>query len=222
MAGAVDVHSTSMTLLRPFALRVICCCLLGLPGFGVLRAGENPPPPAPVPAPDWDRFEFAFESGVMFGLNNPNNYITTPEIISLRWQRKAPEQFFHTPFTFSQQWVVSAVIVPFEHGPEHHYFGLGLGPRIVLAKPGSRFSVYIDGRFVVGDIDSTGEPYGQGQDLTFSALVGTGVRYEVNCRTRVSLGFLYEHFSNGGLSEPEVDNTGLDTIGPKFEVSYSF
>ncbi len=199
---------------------VLACFLCAI----AARAGENaPPPPAPVPEPpEWNRFEFAFETGVLFGLNNPNHYITTPEILSLRWQRKPPEQFFHTPFTFSQVWVLSAVIVAFPHGPESHYFGLGLGPRIVLGKPGSHFSVYVDGRFAVGAIDSSGPPYGQGQDLTFSALVGTGVNYEVNRRTKVSLGFLYEHFSNGGLSEPEVKNVGLNTVGPKLEFSYAF
>lgn len=187
-----------------------------------LRAGE-PPAAAPEPAPpEWNRFEFAFETGAMWGLNNPNHYVTAPQILSLRWQKDAPEQFFHTPFTFSRQWVISAVIVPFLHGPETHYFGLGLGPRMVLAKPGSRFSVYIDGRFAVGTIDSTGPPYGQGQDMTFSALVGSGVMYQVGKTSRISLGFLYEHFSNGGLSEPETPNIGLDTIGPKFEFSIGF
>jgi hypothetical protein len=39
---------------------------------------------------------------------------------------------------------------------------------------------------------------------------------------KVSLGALYEHFSNAGLSEPQVKNVGLNTIGPKFEFNYSF
>ena len=152
------------------------------------------------------------------GRNNPNHYITTPEILSLRWQRKPPEQFFHTPFTFSQVWVLERRHRGFSHRPESHYFGLGLGPRIVLGKPGSHFSVYVDGRFAVGAIDSSGPPYGQGQDLTFSALVGTGVNYEVNRRTKVSLGFLYEHFSNGGLSEPEVTKLAARaSMGTKVE-----
>jgi hypothetical protein len=196
-------------------------------GAASLRAGENPaptpPPPAPVaPAPDWYRFEFGFESGVTFGIDNPNHYITTPEILTLRWQPKPPEQFFHTPFTFSRQYLLSADFVAIPRGPEDHYFGLGVGLRAIWAKPGTPYSIYADGRFVVGAIDSSGPPAGQGQDLTFSPLVGLGVQYQLNHRMKVSLGALYEHFSNAGLSEPQVKNVGLNTIGPKFEFNYSF
>jgi hypothetical protein len=203
----------------------LLACLLSGP---VLRAGENPPPaptPPPVtppPQPAWSRFEFAFETGVTFGIDNPNHYITTPQLLTLRWQPKPPEQFFHTPFTFSRQWLLSADFVAIPQGPEDHYFGLGVGVRAVMAKPGSRFSVYYEGRFVVGAIDSSGPPAGQGQDLTFSPLVDAGVQYEINRRIKVDVGFLYEHFSNGGLSEPQVHNVGLNTVGPKFEFSYSF
>jgi hypothetical protein len=176
----------------------------------------------PAPTPAWNRFDFAFETGVTFGIDNPNHYIVTPEILTLRWQPKPPEQFFHTPFTFSRQWTLSALSAAIPRGPEDYYFGLGVGVRAVYGKPGSHFSLYFDGRFVVGDTDSSGPPAGQGEDLTFSALVGSGVVYEVSHRIKVGVGFLYEHFSNGGLSEPQVKNVGLNTVGPKFEFSYAF
>ncbi len=224
-----DVHSPSMILprsLHSYGSRstwLWAGLLAGLLCAPLLRAGENPPPPAPVASkPDWDRFEVAFETGVTFGINNPNHYITTPEIISFRWQRKAPEQFFHTPFTFSEQWTWNTEAVAIPRGPEDHYFGMGPGVRLVYGKSGSPFSVYLDGRFIVGAIDSSGPPAGQGQDLTFSALVGSGLQYEVKRKMKVSAGFLYEHFSNGGLSEPQAHNTGLNTVGPKFEFTYSF
>ena len=41
-------------------------------------------------------------------------------------------------------------------------------------------------------------------------------------RQKISLGVLYEHFSNAGLSEPEKPNIGLNTIGPLFEWNISF
>ena len=158
----------------------------------------------------------------MFGVNNFNDYQTLPQILSLRYQRHPPEQFFHTPLTFSQEWALSAVIVPFTHGLENHYFGIGLGPRLIFGLPDRRFSIYVDGRFVCGTIDSTGLPGGQGQDFTFSALSSLGVLYQVNSHTKVGAAFFYEHFSNGGLSEPEHPNVGLDTVGPSLSLSYSF
>jgi hypothetical protein len=189
---------------------------------GALRAGPIPPPPEPPLPVRESRWEVALETATMFGLNNSNDYQTLPQILSLRWQPQPTEQFFHTPFDMKRQFTLSAVGVPFVHGAENHYFGLAVGVRQVWNTPGSRWSFYIDGRFAVGAIDSTGPPLGQGQDLTFSALVGTGLMYEFNPRARVGLGFLYEHFSNGGLSEPERPNIGLDTIGPNLSVSVSF
>ena len=214
----------SFRLPRPrsfwLSLSLLACLFAGRS----VRAGENnpPPPPMPPPTPAWSRFAFAFETGVTFGIDNPNHYITTPEILTLRWQPQPPEQFFHTPFTLSRQWTWSVEAVAIPRGPEDHYFGTGPGVRAVFGKPGSRFTLYYDGRFIVGDIDSSGPPSGQGEDLTFSALVGSGVEDEIKHRLKVSVGFLYEHFSNGGLSEPQVKNVGLNTVGPKFEFSYAF
>jgi hypothetical protein len=38
----------------------------------------------------------------------------------------------------------------------------------------------------------------------------------------VNLGILYQHISNGGLSEPDHDNVGLDSIGPTLSVTWAF
>ena len=113
-------------------------------------------------------------------------------------------------------------LVPFEHGLENHYFGLGLGPRLIFGLPNSRFSAYADGRFFVGWVDSTGMEGGQGQDMTFSAISSLGLLYQLNPRTKVGAALFYEHFSNGGFSEPEMRNVGLDTWGPSLSLSYSF
>ncbi len=185
------------------------------------RAGEAPPP-ALTPAPGYEHWEVAEETGVMFGINNPNDYVTAPQLFSLRWQYQPAEQFFHTPFMLRWQFTFGLVIVPFATGPEEHYFALSVGRRMNFSKPGSRFGAYIEGRFSVGAIDSSGPPHGQGEDLPFNALVGAGATYEISHRMHVGLGLLYEHFSNGGLSEPESPNVGLNTVGPQLSLQYSF
>ncbi len=187
-----------------------------------LRAGDAPAPtPEPAPVRD-NRFQFAVESAVNFGVNNPNHYVTNPYFLTARWQPYATEQFFHTPFTFTRQWEFGAVIVPFWHGPEHHYFGLHVGTRLVYGRTGSPWSVYVGGRFAVGAIDSSGPPHGQGQDLTFNGIVSGGLQYQITPRQQVSLSLLYQHFSNGGLSEPERPNIGLNTLGPMVGWDISF
>ena len=49
-----------------------------------------------------------------------------------------------------------------------------------------------------------------------------GVAYKITPRFKVGAAFLYEHFSNGAFSEPEVPNIGLDTIGPVLSATVSF
>ena len=193
-----------------------------------VQAGDlAAPAPSPAPAPlvnnhDDDRFQFAFETAICFDLNNPNNYIINPYLLILRWQPTHTEQFFHTPITFTRQYEINADLVPFYNGPEHHYFGGGVGVRLLYGKTGSNFSFFIEGRLAVGAIDSTGPPHGEGQDLTFNPMGDLGIMYQVAKRQKVSLGVMYSHFSNAGLSEPERPNIGINTLGPMLEWNVSF
>ena len=190
---------------------------------GSVHAG----PPAPgenviTPAPRDDRFTFSYETSVNLGIDNPNNYIINPQIFELRWQPRHTESFFHTSFTFTQEFVFGAAAVAFLQGPEHHYFGLGVGPRWIYSRTGSRWSIHFDGRLYAGFIDSSGPPHGQGQDLTFMPTVAGGVLYQINPRQQVGLSLFYEHFSNAGMSEPQIHNVGLNSVGPMLEYNVTF
>ncbi len=82
-----------------------------------LHAGPTPPDKTVEAAPEQDdRFQFAYETAVNLGINNPNNYIINPQIFELRWQPWHAEQFFHTPFVFIRQWEIAAAAVPFLAG----------------------------------------------------------------------------------------------------------
>lgn len=185
-------------------------------------AGDAVPPPVPTPKPQWQHWEVAEETGALFGVNNPNDYQTLPQIFSIRWQWAPEEQFFHTPFLLRWQYTFGLVATPFVHGAENYYFGLAVGRRMSFRKPGSRFGAYAEGRFAVGTTDSHGPPNGQGEDMTFNALATVGVTYDLSSRARLGAGFMYEHFSNGGFSEPEAENIGLDTIGPSLSLQWTF
>ena len=190
-------------------------------GAATAPAGDKNPP-APEPKPTWQHWEAAEETGALFGVNNPNDYQTLPQIFSLRWQWAPEEQFFHTPLLLRWQYTFGIVATPFVHGAENYYFGLAVGRRMNFRLPGSRFGLYAEGRFAVGTADSHGPPYGQGEDMTFNALATAGVTYQLSERARFGLGFMYEHFSNGGFSEPEAENVGLDTIGPNLSLQVTF
>ena len=196
------------------------------------RAGDAPPPKTvlrPTPGESWPRFEVAVETGLGFGLNNPGDYQTAPQLLTLRLAPFRP--FRLGDYRLLHQFSVNAAAVPFYHDrrdynddrhAESFYFGAGVGARLVLSKPRCPWELSVDGRFYVGDIDSQGPPFGQGQDLTFSAVVTGGVAYKVTPHLKVGASFMYEHFSNGALSEPEVPNIGLDTIGPLLSATLSF
>ncbi len=196
-----------------------------------VRAGEASAKAVLHPAPreDWPRLEFTVESGLGFGLNNPGDYQTAPQLLTLRLAPFPP--FRLGDYRLLHQFSVNVAAVPFYHNRRNYrddghaetfYFGGGVGARLVLSKPGCPWELSVDGRFYVGDIDSQGPPFGQGQDLTFSAVVTGGVAYKVTPHFKVGAAFLYEHFSNGALSEPEVPNIGLDTIGPMLSATVSF
>ena len=213
-----------MKLLRMPAICAWTLAAACLVAAAPLRAGERTPPAPLTHAADDDdpRFEFAYESAVTFDLNNPNHYVTNPHLVLVRWQPYHTEQFFHTDFTFTRQFEVNAMAIPFWHGPEQHYFGGGVGVRLIYGKTGSKFSLYLQGRLDVGAIDSSGPPHGEGQDLTFCPQGAIGVTYRASKYQKVSLGVIYVHFSNAGLSEPERPNIGINTLGPMVEWSLGF
>jgi len=165
------------------------------------------------------RFEFALESGYLFGaINPPTDYQIGAEFLTarIRWGVVRGDNWlrgFH-------QFYVSAIAEPIFRGIENHYFGFNLGMRYNFVQRGSRFVPYISGGVGAGWIDSHPEiPGGQGQDFTFNILSATGISYIVNDHWKIDVGALYQHLSNGGQTDP---NPSLNLFGPQVGVNYSF
>jgi lipid A 3-O-deacylase len=103
---------------------------------------------------------------------------------------------------------------------ENHYFGMNFGMRYNFVQPHSRWSPYISGGLGLGWIDSNAAVGGsQGQDFTFNILSAAGISYRLNDQWKIDAGILWEHFSNGGQTDP---NPSLNLLGPQLAVSYSF
>ena len=165
------------------------------------------------------RFEFALESGYLFGaINPPTDYQIGAEFLTarVRWGVIRGDNWlrgFH-------QFYVSAIAEPIFRGIENHYFGFNLGMRYNFVQRGSRFVPYISGGVGAGWIDSHPEiPGGQGQDFTFNILSAAGISYIVNDHWKIDVGALYQHLSNGGQTDP---NPSLNLFGPQVGVNYSF
>ena len=165
------------------------------------------------------RIEFALETGYLFGaINPPADYQIGALFLTerIRWGVIRSDSWLRG----YHQFYISAIAEPIFKGIENHYFGFNVGFRYNFVQPHWRFVPYISGGVGAGGIDSHPEvPGGQGQDFTFNILSAAGVSYIVNDHWKVDVGALYQHFSNGGQTDP---NPSLNLFGPQLGVGYSF
>jgi long-subunit fatty acid transport protein len=97
------------------------------------------------------------------------------------------------------------------------------GVRYNFVQPNWRIVPYGELRFGMGFTDAR-QPnekrlhehlVGQGQDFTFTFMLGAGFRYDINERYSVSAGVNYMHISNMYMSEPRYYNHGVNVMGPQ-------
>ena len=164
-------------------------------------------------------FEFAVESGYLFGaINPPANYQIGAEFLTARIRLGVVRS--DSWLRGYNQFYISGIAEPIFRGIENHYFGFNLGMRYNFVRPGSRLVPYFSGGVGAGWIDSHPEvPGGQGQDFTFNILSAAGVSYIVNDNWKINVGALYQHLSNGGQTDP---NPSLNLFGPQLGATCSF
>jgi hypothetical protein len=176
-----------------------------------------------------NKLEFSFESGWLpnnvplvfdFLVGSPYtawplHYTMQPNIASLRWQLDGIGGPLilrgNWDFTFSG----SFTVIP--RGPETRYIAFDYGIRRNFIPRNWRIAPYYEMRGGVGNINAKG-PYGilyaQGQDLTFTLMMGSGARYNFNPRTSIEAGATYMHVSNAYLSQPKYEDFGINVYGP--------
>jgi lipid A 3-O-deacylase len=166
-----------------------------------------------VSADEPPAFDLSVESAYLFGaFNPPRNYEISADFLTarLRWGNYLKNDGF---FRGYNQIYLSLLAEPFIRGIENHYFGMNLGLRYNFVRPGSRLVPYFSGGLGLGFIDSHPEQFGaQGQDFTFNILSALGVSYQFSNRFSGQVGVLYQHFSNGGQTDP---NPSLNLFGPQ-------
>jgi hypothetical protein len=151
----------------------------------------------------------------------PLKYTLVPVIASLRWHLDGIEG----PWILRGNWdlTFSGAITAIPRGPETHYLAYLMGIRRNFVPRRGRVAPYFDVRLGVGDIDAKGPSgvlYAQGQDLTFTVNMGSGVRYNFNPRYAISAGLHFMHISNLDLSESNgkpnwgFRNYGINVYGP--------
>jgi hypothetical protein len=159
---------------------------------------------------------FVFDCFVGDSYNQtPLKYTLAPILASLRWQLgdvRGPgilRGSFDLSFSGAFTWI--------PRGPETHYWAYDMGIRRNFVRRKLRTAPYFDIRLGVGRIDAKepkGVAWAQGQDLTFTFMMGSGVRYNFHPGYAISVGMNYMHVSNLYLSEPRFPNYGINVYGP--------
>jgi opacity protein-like surface antigen len=200
------------------ALRLCFTCAVLLACSPTFAGVEQPQVATATEEFNPERFDFAIESGFLFGaINPPASYEIGAEFLTARIRWGVVHDTWLRGYN---QFYVSAMAEPIFRGIENHYFGFNLGMRYNFVRPGSRFVPYFSGGVGAGWIDSHPEiPGGQGQDFTFNILSAAGISYSVNDHWKINVGALYQHLSNGGQTDP---NPSLNLFGPQVGVTCSF
>ena len=167
-----------------------------------------------------DVVSLTLETAGLFSIGNSNNYRYLPQLITVGWQLdEIGNEGWNRGNT---EFLFSGMYAPVINGPNPWFTGGLFGPRYNFIQEGWPVIPYLESRVGFMFTNATGAPNSQGQDFCFSFEIGIGVRIPVMDRLSVNLGAMYQHISNGGLSEPEHENVGLDSIGPTLSVTWAF
>ena len=148
---------------------------------------------------------------------NPVDYKFVTEVLSIRYRltNSNGPWIFRGSLAASASLVGTAIVV----GPESYYGGFALGLHYDFVQPRARVVPYFELRGGPGFADSRGQIHTQQQDLTFTYLLGAGLRYDVNRHWTVTIGALDQHLSNFYLAE---HNYGVDSLGVNIGVLRRF
>jgi hypothetical protein len=164
-------------------------------------------------------FEMSAQTAYMLGIiANPNSYEVAAQFFTARWHWGGIER--DSWIQGYNQVYATFMTEPLVRGPENFYYGISLGFRYNFAKPGARGVPYVSGGVGLGWLDSHANINGaQGQDFTFNILTATGVSYKMNDHWKFEAGIQYQHFSNGGQTDP---NPSVNLLGPQIGFTYAY
>jgi len=150
------------------------------------------------------------QTAVLFGVNNRFGYVLAPQMVSVMYDPAF--ESWAEGFAFG----ITAMAQPVVNGPETFLGGGAFAIRYDFTRfsASPKIRPYITTRLGCGGIDASGVRDGQAQDFVFILQAEAGVGFEIGGGWEAKVGVLYQHVSNAGLSEPELLNTGLDSVGP--------
>lgn len=170
-------------------------------------------------------FDFLVGDSYVTGFRH---YTLVPTFVSLRWQTGDLRGPGFLRGNMDLTFTGSYTAIPRGHA-ETRYFAFDFGMRRNFVPRNWRVAPYFEARGGIGNINAKGPASccpprrglwaAQGQDLTFTLMLGSGIRYNLSPRCSVSAGVAYMHVSNAYLSEPRFEDYGINVVGPMVGVN---
>jgi lipid A 3-O-deacylase len=171
--------------------------------------------------PVGERSYWDLETGLLakVGGDTPHDYLLVPTSLSWRsgevfgWDlANGSRVLVRNRLTFIAQY--------FAEGPETFYGGLSGSPSLEWWSADGRFSLYAGAGGGFGWLDHQPDVVGaMGQSFTLNWFGKAGLSLEVAQGLELRLGVLFQHMSNGGMTEV---NPGLDSLGGTVGLSWRF
>ena len=189
--------------------------------FGVAAIASETAPvtaPDPDPVPPWRTRALDVETGLLWQVGSLTNipYRLVPTEFSWRSGAILGREFadgsrivLRHRLTLIGTWV--------QNGPETLYIGFSGSPSVEWWDRTGKWSLFTGAGGGFGFVDSRGVEGGQGQDFTLNWFIRGGVEKVISRNGRLSAGFMYQHMSNGGATDP---NPGIDALG--FMIGYGW
>ena len=172
----------------------------------------------PAQGPPWASSAVNVESGVLWeiGTGTPVAYRLVPTQLSWR-----SAEFMEHAFSDGSRIVVrhrlTLIGTWIQNGPESLYVAVAGSPSVEWWDRTGRWSFFTGAGGGFGLIDSQGVEGGQGQDFTLNFFIRAGIEHVTARDSCWSAGVMYQHMSNGGMTDP---NPGIDALG--FTLGFSW
>jgi lipid A 3-O-deacylase len=162
--------------------------------------------------------ELNLETGLLWQVGSGTPIAYRLVVTQLSWRSA---EFWGRRFADGSQIVLrhrlTLIVDLVQNGPESHYVGFSGSPSIEWWDHTGTWSLFTGAGGGFGVIDSRDIKGGMGQDFTLNWFIRGGLEHVTARHTRWSAGFLYQHMSNGGMTQP---NPGIDALG--FMVGYGW
>jgi hypothetical protein len=194
--------------MRHYLTSTLCSSVLGVAAW----AGE------PNAGRPWETSAYDLEMGVLWGIGTGTTFDYRLVPVQFSWRSR---EFMGQAFSDGSRIVVRhrlTLIGTWMHnGPETHYIGVAGSPSVEWWDRTGRWSLFTGAGGGFGVTNSKASEGGLGQDLTLNWFIRGGVEHVIARNRRLSAGIMYQHMSNGGMSDP---NPGIDALG--FTVGYGW